>query len=287
LTNYMSRLRFTILIILVFVLKSGAQELTVREVVDKILESLDTEVNPGSVDTLKSGSWDQEVTGIATTFMTTFNVLKRAQSQGTNLILTHEPTFYNHLDLKDDYGGDDPIVQAKLDFIQQHNLVIFRFHDIPHQIEDDMIQKGLINKLGWEDYHLGEMIFDSPYGSVGELSQFLKDHFNTSTIRVVGDPEMKLDKIGILPGAYGRHGQIEAFNNPDIDALIVGESREWETVEYARDAQESGWKKALIVMGHADSEKPGMEYVAGWLKDIIPELPVYFIPARNPLWSPQ
>ena len=165
--------------------------------------------------------------------------------------------------------------------------MIFRFHDLPHQIAGDMIQKGLINRLGWADSHLGNMVFNSPYATVGDLSNFLMEHFHTTTVRVVGDPDMKLNKIGILPGAYGRHEQVEAFNNPEIDVLIVGESREWEMIEYARDAQELGWKKALIVMGHVDSEEPGMEYVASWLEEFITEVPIYFIPAMNPLWTPE
>ncbi|MEL6719781.1 MAG: hypothetical protein AAFP82_13790 [Bacteroidota bacterium] len=70
------------------------------------------------------------------------------------------------------------------------------------------------------------------------------------------------------------------------DVVIVGETREWETVEYARDANEAGFKKALIVMGHADSEEDGMNNCKDWLKGFITEVPIEFIPAGNPFWSP-
>lgn len=264
-----------------------AQNMTVREVINYMLVELDTHIKPGSVDTLKSGNWDQEVTGIATTFMATLSVLKRAQAQGINLIITHEPTFYNHRDVMDDLGDNDPVVKAKAAFIKKHNLVVFRYHDVPHQIEQDQIKYGMIQKLGWEEHHLGDMVFDSPYKTVEGLARFLMDHFNTNTVRVVGDPKMKLKKIGFLPGAYGRHKQVKKFNNPDIDALIIGEGAEWEAIEYVRDAQELGWKRALIVMGHAHSEEGGMEYIAKWLKGVVPGIPVSFIPAGNPLWSPE
>lgn len=263
-----------------------AQNMTVREVIAHMLVELDTHIKPGSVDTLKSGNWDQEVTGIATTFMATLSVLKKAQAQGINLIITHEPTFYNHRDIMDDLSDNDPVVKAKEAFIKKHNLVVFRYHDVPHQIEQDQIKYGMIQKLGWEKHHLGEMVFNSPYNTVEDLARFLMNHFNTNTVRVVGDPKMKLKKIGFLPGAYGRHMQVEKFNNPDIDALIIGEGAEWEAIEYVRDAQEMGWKRALIVMGHAHSEEGGMEYIATWLKEVVPSIPVTFIPAGNPLWSP-
>ena len=275
-----------ILLCLSFFVSANAQKMTVRDVINHMLVALDTQIKPGSVDTLKSGNWDQEVTGIATTFMATLSVLKKAQAQGINLIITHEPTYYNHFDNMDEFGEKDPVVRAKEAFIKEHNLVVFRFHDVPHQIEDDMIKKGMIQKLGWQKHHLGDMVFTSPYKTVADLAQFLTDHFQTSTVRVVGDPKMKLEKFGFLPGAYGRHAQVDKFNNPEIDALIIGEGAEWEAIEYARDAQELGWRRALIVMGHAHSEEGGMEYVAEWLKSVVPSIPVSFIPAGNPLWTP-
>ena len=68
--------------------------------------------------------------------------------------------------------------------------------------------------------------------------------------------------------------------------LITGETPEWETVEYVRDAQAQGKMKYLILMGHAHSEEAGMEYCAEWLQTFIKEVPVQFVPAGNPLWTP-
>jgi len=48
----------------------------------------------------------------------------------------------------------------------------------------------------------------------------------------------------------------------------------------------SGRKKALIVLGHVLSEQAGMKYCAEWLKTFIPEVPVEFVPAREPFWVP-
>ena len=51
---------------------------------------------PGSVedtiDTLKVGDPKREVTGVVTTFLATFDVLKKTKEIGANLVLTHEPT---------------------------------------------------------------------------------------------------------------------------------------------------------------------------------------------------
>ena len=262
-----------------------SQDLTVRSVVNRMIDDQQISIPPVSVDTLIVGRWNQQVMGIATTFMATFDVIKRAHRQGLNLILTHEPTFYNHLDELDTYGEDDPIVLEKLRFIEENDMVIFRYHDLPHLAPVDMIDAGLIEHLGWETFDMGNGTYQSPFANLGELSAFLKSHFESSTIRVVGDPGMAIKGIAILPGAHGREAQVKAYNGTGVDVLIVGEAREWETIEYVRDAMEMGNKTALIVMGHADSEEPGMNYVADWLKPLIPEVPVQFIPAGNPLWG--
>ena len=50
---------------------------------------------------------------------------------------------------------------------------------------------------------------------------------------------------------------------------MVGETAEWETVEYAADAVTEKRDKALIVIGHVPSEQPGMEECTRWLKGFV------------------
>lgn len=229
-----------------------------------------------------------KVSGIATTFMPTVEVIRKATEQGINLIMAHEPSYYNHRDNTVDFGPDDPVVKAKLDLLQETGITIYRFHDAPHMIADDMIKWGMIRKLGWENYHLGDMIFNSAHSTLGELAKELSTQFKTSTVRVVGDAKQAIYKIAFLPGAYGRHMQVQKFQSHDnIDVLLVGESSEWEMVEYVRDAIALGWNRSLVVMGHADSEEGGMEYVRDFLAKLFPEIKVVQIDAGNPLWSPR
>jgi putative NIF3 family GTP cyclohydrolase 1 type 2 len=72
----------------------------------------------------------------------------------------------------------------------------------------------------------------------------------------------------------------------DVEVLIVGETREWETVEYVRDAKDMGRNKALIILGHCNSEEAGMKYCSEWIKSFVKEVPIKFIPAGEPFWTP-
>ena len=70
----------------------------------------------------------------------------------------------------------------------------------------------------------------------------------------------------------------------DVVVLLVGETREWETVEYAADAVAEGKKKALIVMTHIPSEQAGMVECTSWLKGFVKDVPVEFVAAKVPFW---
>ena len=118
------------------------------------------------------------------------------------------------------------------------------------------------------------------------MAEILKNTFNTPTIRVVGNPDMKITNVGLVLGAAGSTAQIRSLQRDDVEVLIIGETHEWETVEYVRDAANMGKKKALIIIGHANSEEAGMDYTKDWLKSFITEVSIEFIPAGDPFWTP-
>ncbi len=262
-------------------------QMTAGDVVDRIKENVTCEWRSETVDTFKSGGPDTEITGVATTFLANLDVLQRAKAKGINMVITHEPTFYNHFDRKEQYGDDDPILNAKLKFIEENNMVVWRFHDHWHLTEPDGIYQGLISKLDWWDYRMEERLFSLPSTTLGELASDLKRIFNAETIRVIGDPELEINNVALVLGAPGSMAQIQMLKREDVEVLVGGESPEWETVEYVRDAISANMKKGLILLGHARSEEAGMEYCADWLKGFVNEVPVEFIEAGEPFWSPE
>lgn len=262
------------------------KSVTAGDVVDRIKANITVPWSGETVDTFKSGSPDMEITGIATTFLATLDVLQRAHEKGLNMVITHEPTYYNHLDETSQFG-DDPVLSAKLRYIRENNMVIWRFHDFWHKTSPDGIYEGIIRDIGWQEYRTEKNVLVIPETTLGQLARGLRDKFNIQTIRVMGDPDMKVSTIGLSLGAPGSMAHIELLKRGDIQVLIGGEAREWETVEYVRDAITADMNKGMILLGHAISEEPGMEYCAEWLKKFITEVPVEFIPAGEPFWRPE
>ena len=263
--------------------------LTARQVVDRIEAHVGAPWAADTVDTFKAGDPDTPVTGIAVTMMATFDVVKRAAAGGANLVITHEPTFYNHQDQTADLESEhDAVYGAKQAFISAHHMVVWRFHDHWHRMTPDGILEGMVRALGWKAYQKADAphVFVLPETTLAALSADISRTLDARTLRVVGNPEMQVTKVALSPGYAGLEPNRHTLQRDDVQVEVIGEAREWEGVEYAADAVTAGLDKALIVVGHIPSEQAGMASCADWLKTFVTEVPVTFVPARQAFWSP-
>ena len=267
-----------------------AERLTARQVLERITANMGVPWSVQTVDTFKDGDADTPVTGIAVTMMATLDVLQRAAAAGANLIISHEPTFYGHLDqLEPLEKANDAITAAKRAFIRDHKLVVLRMHDHWHRRRPDGIATGMTRALGWEQYRRpeSEFLFTMPSTTVNDLAVSIRKRLESPTLRVVGDPQMRITQVALAPGAAGFPAHVQALRRQDVEVLVIGEAHEWETVEYVADAVAAGQRKALIIVGHIPSEQAGMQEFARWLEPLVKGTPVTFVAAKDPFWSPR
>jgi putative NIF3 family GTP cyclohydrolase 1 type 2 len=265
---------------------SGAV-ITAGDVFERIKKNVGIPWRQQTVDGIIAGNADTPVKGIATTMMATLDVMQRAAASGRNMVITHESTFYSHQDTLDQLK-DDATYRFKTDFIAKNNMVSFHFHDHWHGHKPDGIAVGMARELGWDKYmdEQNPRLFTIPRLPLGMLAKEIQDRLKIRTMRVVGDPQLPVTRAIASWGYASQFPCIPLLARPDIDVVIVGETREWEAVEYAQDMISSGKKKAFILLGHVVSEQSGMKYCADWLKTFITEIPVEFIPAAEPFWNP-
>jgi putative NIF3 family GTP cyclohydrolase 1 type 2 len=266
-----------------------AQQVTARQVVARIQQHVGVPWQSDTVDTFKAGDPDTPVTGIAVTMMATLDVLQRAAVAGNNLIITHEPTFFDHMDVSDQLPmkDSDPVLVAKKEFIASHHLVIWRFHDHWHARKPDGIEEGMIHALGWKKFEdpQNQHLFTMPEVTLDKLASDIKRKLGIHVERVVGDPNLRITRVALVPGASGLTAHAQALEMPDVQALVIGEAQEWEAVEYVADAITEGKKKSLIILSHIPSEQAGMEECTRWLKGFVSEVPITFVAAKEPFWS--
>ena len=276
--------------------QTGTTALTANQVIERIRQHIGVPWQAQTVDTFKAGNPDTQVTGICTTVMATMDVLKQSAASGMNLIITHEPTFWNHLDQTKGFDND-PIYACKQKVIQTHDLVVWRFHDHWHRRQPDGILTGIVNTLGWSQYqkpdpagskgnYQGRQFFVLPETSLNNLAANLQARLKSRVTRVVGSPQGRVTNVALEPGYSSLEAAMKTLQRNDVQVLIVGEPREWEAVEYVKDAVACGDNKALVILGHVTSEDPGMEQCAKWLQTFITEIPIRWIPAGEPFWMP-
>ncbi|MEO5682316.1 MAG: Nif3-like dinuclear metal center hexameric protein [Chitinophagaceae bacterium] len=255
---------------------------SVGDIMDMVLKEIPGAPFSKTVDTLKSGNRDMEVTGIITTMFATVDIIQQAIKARANFIIAHEPTFYNHTD---DIAWVSPnhIVQMKEDLLQKNKITVWRLHDYLHSFVPDGVQYGVVQKAGWVPYYKqGSRVISLPPISLGDLAKHLKQKLDIQQVRVIGNLSQKCERIALLPGASGGQSHIAVVEKERPDVLIVGEVHEWETAEYIRDSLQLGEKTSLIVLGHSVSEEPGLQWLQEWLQPRVQGLQVRHIVSGNP-----
>lgn len=228
-------------------------------------------------DTLKAGDPDVEVKKVAVTMHATVEVVKAAAEWGAELLIVHEPTYYNH----PDNHSEERFECEKRQLIEKTGMTIYRFHDHPHFTTPDIIGEGQFkgfglkgkieptDRFGMTRFHLEEPI------SALELAKIIETRCGLKHVRICGNRD---HKFSCITGMFGTPGHVKDEIGCDGEKLVLtGEICEWALGEYVRDAAALGYKKALIVMGHEGSEREGMIYTAEILAQKHPELEVRYI----------
>jgi putative NIF3 family GTP cyclohydrolase 1 type 2 len=286
---------------------AAARSVTASDIVERIRKNIGVEWSPDTVDTVKAGDPSTVATGVVTTAMATLDVLRQAVKAGANVVITCEPTFYAKADARTPPAGRgggrgaagaappasaapppaDPVFAGKNEFITRNNLVVFRLSDHWRRRKPDPLAQGLAAALGWTGYQsAGDPLrFDIPATTLDRLVDHLKQRLHVrGGLRVVGDPQTAVRRAGLLPGSTPIQAAVRML--PGVDVIVAGEVREWETVEYARDAGLADPKKGLILLSRVVSEEPGMDICATWLRTFVPEVPIRHISAGDPYWRP-
>jgi putative NIF3 family GTP cyclohydrolase 1 type 2 len=268
-----------------FAAKSRSKNaLTVKQVIDIILKEIPNAPFAKTVDQLRSGSMEQEVTGIVTTMFPTLEVIEKTAKAGANFIIAHETPFYNNED-QTDWLQQDDVYRYKVELLNKHKIAVWRFHDYWHAHNPDGIAIGNLKKLGWDKYYDSNnrriLTLPKPV-SLKSIVALTKEKLGISTVRVLGDLNQNISSIYLAFGYHDSKMQIAAIQKSKPDLILSGETREWETVERVRDGLFMGHKTSLLVLGHAVSEEAGMDYAVEWLQPKVPGIKITHIPSNSP-----
>jgi putative NIF3 family GTP cyclohydrolase 1 type 2 len=228
--------------------------------------------------------------------MATVDVLKQAAKAGANLIVTHEPTFFGRQDgptpppegappFFRGLSADDPVYMAKKEFIEKNGLVVFRLHDNWLSRKESEITAALAEALGWGKHRVNpnDALYEVPAATAEETVALIREKLNLrGGLRAVGDRTAMVRRVLLFPGFLTPAVMWKRYAGADL--TITGEVREWENTHYAADMFTAGEKRGLVTIGRVASEDPGMRACADWLKTVVGQIPVQWIPAGDLYW---
>jgi putative NIF3 family GTP cyclohydrolase 1 type 2 len=261
--------------------------ITAAQVVERIKKKLAEEGvvwRPSNFDGFHLGDPETRVTGIATAFQPTFSVLRRAAAAGKDFVVCHESTYWDGFDPLV-VMRNDPVCQAKIRFGEEHKMVVWRIHDHWHRRTPDPIFIGLAKKLDWAGYYTADVRprhYTIPEMPLEDVARHIQRRLGTKNVVVVGDPRLRVKTIGDC--AHVLSSVLPSLQR--FDVALVGETPQHDTFEYVRDAMSLGLKKGLVMISHEGLEEWGMQSCAEWLKPLVPEVPVEWVPSCDPFQVP-
>ena len=213
-----------------------------------------------TVDRLKIGDEECEVTKIGTCLTATPDVIRAAGEWGCQLLITHEPTFYNHID---EFNPESRLSVMKRELIEKYGLTIYRYHDAMHMAGVDLVNLDFINRMGWVGEFDNDVYFVSEKPmEVRDIVEGIKKNIGLKNPRIVGKDSGSVTKIKLNLGHRGGDSYREFAEGNEWEVVIGGELCEWADAEPIRDAAQFGEQKTLLLLGHAGSEKSSMETLA-------------------------
>ena len=218
------------------------------------------------------GDAERTVRTVAVTLIATPEVIRRAESLGADMILTHEPTFHALA------GDGDAMMAAKRALCEAVGIPIFRLHDHMHFTKVDKINLGVLSRLGLDGDFDGQktLTLTEPM-AVDALIALIGERLGLRHLRYIGKDGLSVRTLSLLFGAWGDARQIAEFRRPEVDLVLAGEACEYSICEYARDAAQLGADKGLLLLGHMGSEKAGMEYLTDYINESMEDVRAVYI----------
>ncbi len=174
---------------------------------------------------LQFGSMNKEVKKVMIALDGSTKVIEEAINNDIDLLITHHPFMFNSL-LNMNY--DNPL-QIRIKRVIQNELNVFAMHT-NFDVAIDGMNELLANKLGLSNIRTDQEEIDNNsfirYGEINEttLESFIdviKKSFNLNHIRVVGDLNSHVHKVGIVGGSGCSELYKASFRN--CDTFVTGE----------------------------------------------------------------
>jgi putative NIF3 family GTP cyclohydrolase 1 type 2 len=234
-----------------------------------------------TVDGVKIGASDLNITRMAVAWKATMNNLAKAHEAGCNFFISHESLFCNGHHGRED--TDDVITTHeydKLKWLRETGMTVYRLHDGWDAYPEFGVLDSWQNGLGFSDAKILQQngyirLLEIPPVPFNELASSILDKVKSlgqNAIQVRTPRKESVRRLVITAGAAGT-----TLEMLDMQPDAIIRSDDWfNWVREGELAAESGI--GLIIVNHATCEEWGMQNLNQYLKQNFPDVETIFLP---------
>jgi len=238
-----------------------------RDIRDHFLSRADWLHRTKTVDRIIVGDPERDVTRCLVAWMPSFEAIRTAVARGVELLVCHEPTFWDHWD---DSPQNKPHCKEKLDYLLKTGLVILRNHDCWDRWPRIGIPWAWAQFLGFAGepaavagsgylhrYDIEPIRFEDFARRVAARTAAIGE----PAVEVVGEPGQLVSKIGVGTGCGC---DVFQYIEMGCDCSIVCDdgSYYWQHMQFAADRGHP-----VLCVNHATSEEPGMVTLTRYINE--------------------
>ena len=237
------------------------------------------------VDGFRAGDADVEVTGVVVAARASTGVLKRAVELGANIVISRTAFYADSQDRP--VTRPEPALAEKIAYVAENKLVVLRLQDARTRPAGLAVATAYPRAIGLARPRPGinladGLVYATPPTTVLDLVRRTKAALPTRTVRLVGDPQMRVRGVAVATETNRPNALAPLIARPDVELLITGEVHETETTPYVMDAIMLGRPKAMLIVGSIAMEEPSARALAEWLRGVT-RRPVTYVPSNEGL----
>ena len=255
--------------------------------INKHLLALADWVNPETTcDKIIIGNPEKEISRALVTWISSYDAIRHAAQNGYDIVITHEPTFWESPDDLSEMMDKDAGI-AKKKYIEDHDLVVLRCHDVWDIIPEIGVNWAWPRFLGFVEtpvaisenkcqhrYDVQPMRFSELVEKITKKTAELGE----PNLQIIGDKNAIVSKIGIGIGC-ATDPRITRDMGCDVSLVCDDGTTYWKHLQWAVDDNHP-----IIRVSHGTSEVPGMvtlaEYINKNLSDVSATHLPYVVPYR-------
>jgi len=239
-----------------------------------------------TVDQILAGDGAKQIRTVGVAWMATIEDLRAAHVLGCDLLVSHEPLFWDHWGTNDRFKGVEPGL-TKQRFLQETGMAVLRAHDSWDSWPEIGIRDSWARGLGLthfvaQDETRWHAVYAIEETSLKDFARYVASRISVlgeDSVRVYGDPERVVSRPSL---GVGCGGPDKDMVDRGSDVLIVCDDGAWYWSTRER-LVELG--VGVIVVEHGTSEMWGIENLARHLAGTFPELQVHYLDRHPRPWT--